>query len=72
MESATCRTLPPHGGRERQSAPEELGLLYTHYTTAYLFYTTAYLFPGKTAEGVKPLGQAANAGNNDALEYPGI
>lgn len=46
-------------------AMAELGLLYTHYTTAYLF-------PGKAADGVKYLEQAAKEGNNDAYDYLGI
>lgn len=46
-------------------AKTELGLLYTHFTTAYLF-------PGKAPVGEQLLQTAANAGNNDAYDYLGI
>ncbi|MDE6322068.1 MAG: SEL1-like repeat protein, partial [Muribaculaceae bacterium] len=46
-------------------AKAELGLLYTHFTTAYLF-------PGKTSEGERLLTTAANAGSNDAYDYLGV
>lgn len=59
------RCLLPAAESGNPRALAELGLLYTHYTTAYLF-------PGKAPEGVKLLGQAASAGNNDALDYLGI
>ncbi len=55
--------LAAESGNPRALA--ELGLLYTHYTTAYLF-------PGKTSEGVKFLETAAKSGNNDAYDYLGI
>lgn len=58
-----CLLLAADKGNPR--AMTELGLLYTHYTTAYLF-------PGKTAEGVKLLETAANKGNNDAYDYLGV
>lgn len=58
-----CLQLVANTGSPRAMA--ELGLLYTHYTTAYLF-------PGKAGEGVKLLEKAAEAGNSDACDYLGI
>ncbi len=58
-----CLQLAADNGNARAMA--ELGLLYTHYTTAYLF-------PGKAVEGVKLLEKAANAGIADAYDYLGI
>lgn len=46
-------------------AKTELGLLYTHYKTAYLF-------PGKATGGESLLKAAAEAGNNDAYDYLGV
>lgn len=46
-------------------AMAELGLLYTHYKTAYMF-------PGKTDEGVRLLEAATRAGNSDAADYLGV
>lgn len=58
-----CLRLVADTGNPR--AMTELGLLYTHYTTAYLF-------PGHAAEGVKLLESAAKAGSDDAYDYLGI
>lgn len=60
--AARCLQLVSDGNTR---AKTELGLLYTHFTTAYLF-------PGKGAEGEQLLKTAAAAGSNDAYDYLGI
>lgn len=61
--AARCLKLAADNGNTR--AMTELGLLYTHYKTAYLF-------PGHAAEGVKLLETAAQSGDSDAADYLGV
>lgn len=58
-----CLRLVADSGNPK--AMTALGALYTHYTTAYLF-------PGRAAEGVQLLENAARSGDSEAYDYLGI